>query len=282
MADPDTAVTGRGPLAPSGYVDVDNSPDPSVYVERLASTGASDFQRALAAQSLAWLGLRPGNRALEVGCGMGRQVMEMATVVGSTGEAVGVDRSQVMIEASRCTAPEHSACVVRFVRAEALHLPFEDGFFDACRVMRTLLHIDDAYAAVAEMKRVTRPGGRIVMVEPDYGAAVIEGGDPEVTQRLVVARVAHFAQGRAGLWLAGWAAKAGLRVVAQTRLLNERTGWTAATEHRYRQKYIAPALALNTVSPAEAERWLADLRCAAESNRFAHRAFVTVLSAVRV
>ena len=236
MADPDTAVTGRGPLAPSGYVDVDDSPDPSVYVERLASTGASGFQRALAAQSLVWLGLRPGNRALEVGCGVGRHVMEMAAVVGSTGEAVGVDRSQVMLEASQCRAREQVACAARFVRAEATHLPFEDGFFDACRVMRTLLHIDDAYASVVEMKRVTRPGGRIVMVEPDYGSAVIEGGDPEVTKRLVAARVAHFAQGQAGLWLAGWAAKAGLRVVAQTRLLIQRSGWAAATEHSYRQK----------------------------------------------
>ena len=270
------------PLAPSGYVDVDAAPEPLSYVRRLESSGASPYQSRLAQRSMRMLDVRRGARLLEVGCGTGMRVAELAAEAGSEGEVVGLDRSTTMLEACHRLLEQHPHLPARFVCADARQLPFASASFDGCRSMRTLLHIEQALAVVAVMGRVVRPGGNVVLVEPDYGAATIEGGNQELTQRLVAARVAHFAQGRAGLWLAAWAARAGLEVLARESHAQVSTSWDQASEQLYRDRYLAPACALGTVTEDEARAWLEELRQAAAQGRYRHRSVATVLHARRL
>ena len=67
-------------------------------------------------------------------------------------------------------AAERGATVCR---GDALALPFADGAFDACRADRVVQHLDDPLAAIAEVVRVTRPGGRIVLADPDQESLLI-------------------------------------------------------------------------------------------------------------
>jgi demethylmenaquinone methyltransferase/2-methoxy-6-polyprenyl-1,4-benzoquinol methylase len=110
------------------------------------------------AADLAALG--PGGRALDVACGTGDLAIELARRVGPAGEVVGADFSDAMLERAR----EKSADV-RWEWANALDLPYPDRGFDAATVGFGARNFSDLDRGLAEMARVVRPGGRVVVLE---------------------------------------------------------------------------------------------------------------------
>jgi SAM-dependent methyltransferase len=150
------------------YRDVDADADPDAlgaYMDDLAAIGAVAAEKA---RSLRLLGLGPGGACLDVGCGTGPDLAALAEIVGPGGHVVGVERSEALSAAARsrsgaCLAP------VEVVVGDAQRLPFADAAFDACRADRTLQHLADPAAALAEMVRVARPGGRVVVTEFRWG-----------------------------------------------------------------------------------------------------------------
>lgn len=107
-------------------------------------------------------GLRPGMSAVDVACGSGSLTRLLATTVGPTGSVVGIDVSSAMLrEASTRGGPPS----VRYERADALALPLDDATVDAAAIAFGLRNVADYRACLAEMARVTRPGGRIVVLE---------------------------------------------------------------------------------------------------------------------
>jgi demethylmenaquinone methyltransferase/2-methoxy-6-polyprenyl-1,4-benzoquinol methylase len=103
------------------------------------------------------LGLKPGERVLDLGAGTGVSTLELAR---SGALAVGADISIGMLQAGRTKRPE-----VLMLGADALHLPFADATFDAVTIALALRNIVDTGAALREMARVTKPGGRLVVCE---------------------------------------------------------------------------------------------------------------------
>ncbi|MBB3099841.1 demethylmenaquinone methyltransferase/2-methoxy-6-polyprenyl-1,4-benzoquinol methylase [Actinoplanes campanulatus] len=103
------------------------------------------------------LGLRPGERVLDVGAGTGISTEEL----GRSGAfAVGADLSVGMLQAGRRVRAE-----VPLLAGDALRLPFADGVFDAVTISFALRNVVDTGAALREFARVTRPGGRLVVCE---------------------------------------------------------------------------------------------------------------------
>jgi demethylmenaquinone methyltransferase/2-methoxy-6-polyprenyl-1,4-benzoquinol methylase len=99
----------------------------------------------------------PGDRALDVATGTG----DLAAELHSRGaEVVGLDFSERMLELARAKEPG-----VRFQAGNALELPFGDGEFDAVTVGFGARNFSDLPRGLAEMARVTRPGGRVVVLE---------------------------------------------------------------------------------------------------------------------
>lgn len=124
-------------------------------------TGGLDrrWRRAAAAAA----DLAAGDRALDCCCGTGDLTCELAARVGPSGEAVGIDFSEEMLRRARKKAPDGAP--IRFLAADAGDLPFDDDAFAAATVAFGARNVADLEGALAEMARVVRPGGRVVVLE---------------------------------------------------------------------------------------------------------------------
>jgi SAM-dependent methyltransferase len=124
------------------------------------------------------LGLAPGERLLDLGCGFGRHAFEAARR-GADVVALDAGRDEVegvaatfaaMVEAGELRLGEvHTAAV----QGDALHLPFADGAFDRVICSEALEHIPDDRAAMAELARVLRPGGSMAVTVPRWGPELV-------------------------------------------------------------------------------------------------------------
>jgi len=112
--------------------------------------------------ALAAAALRPGDRVLDVATGTGKLALGAARVVGAGGEVVGVDASARMLARARA---RRAGARVRWMEADAMAMPVDDRYFDVVTVGFGLRNLPDIDAAVREMARVLRPGGRLVVLE---------------------------------------------------------------------------------------------------------------------
>lgn len=131
--------------------------------------------------------IAPGATVLDVGCGPATDTVALAERVGPEGRVYGIDADAEMIaEADRRAAHAGVSDRVEHGVGDAYSLPFADGQFDAVRTERLFLHLHDPERAVAEMVRVTRPGGRIVLFDTDWGTRSVD--TPEIDLERKVAR----------------------------------------------------------------------------------------------
>lgn len=112
------------------------------------------------------LGLQPGDVVLDVASGTGQLALELASRVGSAGSVDGVDASGAMVARATRTAGRSTA-PTRFQVARAQQLPFPDASFDVVTCTAAMHHIDPDTRgeAIAEMYRVLRPGGRLLVAD---------------------------------------------------------------------------------------------------------------------
>lgn len=119
-------------------------------------------QDALLAELVHRSGLRPGEDALDIGCGPGKLVRALGRLAGSNGSATGVDPSAEAIAHNRRHDPSH-----RYIRSAAQNLDLPDAAFDVVTCTFVMHHIreDDRASALAQMYRVLRPGGRLLLAD---------------------------------------------------------------------------------------------------------------------
>jgi len=130
--------------------------------------------------------IKPGQRVLDVGCGPGTDTIPLAQQVGSSGQIIGVDYDTKMIaEAEHRAQKAGVGTWVIHKYADAIELPFESNYFDACRSERLFQHLLDPTKAFSEMVRVTKSDGWIVVLDSDWGTLSMDAGETE-TERLLV------------------------------------------------------------------------------------------------
>jgi ubiquinone/menaquinone biosynthesis C-methylase UbiE len=247
----------------SGFHAVDQSADPQALIQFLARAKTQPELQALQAQMLEELRLGPGSRVLDVGCGYGADAADIAHRVGA-GSVVGIDLSHTMIEEARRRTGGRRLDL-SFQVADAAELPFPDDTFDACRAEAVLEHLTNPGQAVAEMARVTRPGGRVVALDIDHGTTLLDHPDRPTTRLILDASADAVATGWAGRQLRRLFGQAGLEeVVVRTHTMFAPAGFF--------RLFLAPQLtrlqSAGTLDPEAVRRWWAALDESAAADWF--------------
>jgi ubiquinone/menaquinone biosynthesis C-methylase UbiE len=186
------------------------TPDPIVYLDRVAAT---DLGRSYKNRMLDELEIRPGQTVLDLGCGPGTDLNALAEAVTATGKVIGVDHDQATTDAARARTAKQSTVTVRL--GDIHDLPLPDRTADRARTDRVLQHVADPAQALREARRVLRPGGRLVMSEPDWNTLTVDHPDSGLSRtytQYVTDKVVRNA--RIGSQLARLAAGAGFAVPA--------------------------------------------------------------------
>jgi ubiquinone/menaquinone biosynthesis C-methylase UbiE len=136
------------------------------------------------------LNLAPGEHVLDIGSGPGLLASAMAQAVGPHGRVSGIDisRSMVSMARRRCAGQPWA----QFQTASATEMPYPDDSFHAAVSTQVYEYVPDIPAALAELHRVLRPGGRAVILDTDYGSLVIHTEDPPRMARILHAWDEHF------------------------------------------------------------------------------------------
>ena len=182
----------KSPAPLPSYVQADSAAEWLASLEQIGDVQA--YKRL----SYQLLDLAPGQAVLDLGCGRGDDVRALAGLVAPGGAVTGVDVSPEMIAAAQ-QAPwtGNTDVTVAFHVAEGANLLFADNSFDAVRIDRVLQHVEKPEAVLAEARRVLRPGGRLVLIEPDwkmmalYPGSAAGGDDDSVVDAILRWQVTH-------------------------------------------------------------------------------------------
>ncbi|MGF1425652.1 methyltransferase domain-containing protein [Kitasatospora sp. LaBMicrA B282] len=242
--------------------------DPAVtdrLIAALDAQAANPGVRRLRSWAHTRLAARPGERALDVGSGTGSETQVLAAAVAPGGTALGLEPHPGL----RAVAEQRARDVdspAGFLDGDALALPLPDAELDVVRCERVLQHLTEPARAVAEIARVLRPGGRVVLLDTDWPTFVLHPAAPEVRPALAAVTQATAATPDAGRRLAGWLAAAGLTVdeLGSDVLLHDPRSVTWPIVHGLG----AAAVARSLITEEQREQLHADVTAAAELGAF--------------
>jgi ubiquinone/menaquinone biosynthesis C-methylase UbiE len=219
-----------------------------------ASAGA----RQRRSRILKALALKPGDCLLDVGSGPGHQVFEMSPVVGSNGRIEGVDAAKSAIEIARHRCSELAN--VGFRLGDAYKLPFEDATFDAVMSSQVFEYLEDVLNALAEMYRVLKPGGRVLVHDTEWGALLWQSSDPERMAKIMKIWDGHLADPHLPQTLGKKLTDVGFKAVEAEAVVHVETSYDPSSASATLMKFVAGYVVSQGISQGETDAWAEGLR----------------------
>lgn len=158
------------------------------WASALELRASAEDQRTVRRRLLERAGLCPGQTVVEIGCGVGVLLSECAAAVSPGGRVIGVEPQPVLADRARTRLSAARRSVGFELRTDSAgHLGLPEGTADACIAQTVLIHLPKAVlkAAIGEMARVTKPGGRVLSLDQDGDTWVIDHPDRETTRQIV-------------------------------------------------------------------------------------------------
>jgi len=159
--------------------------------------------------------LQPGGRVIDIGCGPATDTIEFAEEVGPDGQVVGIDLDPGMVAIANTRAMDSGVDGwTNHLVGAASPLPYPADAFDSWHAERVLQHMPEiaVHTALMEAQRVVRSGGRVVVVDTDWGTLAVSSGPVGAERRLVRLVGQRMANGYVGRHLPRLLRRAGLVV----------------------------------------------------------------------
>jgi arsenite methyltransferase len=218
-------------------------------------------------QVLQALKLVPGEQVLDIGSGPGLLAYDMAVAVGSEGRLCGVDVSPAMVAMSRkrCSGQPWA----EFQTVDAIDLPYPENNFDAAVSTQVYEYVRDVPAALCQLHRILRPGGRAVILDTDYGSLVIHTEDSARMARVLSAWDQHFVHATLPRTLSPQLRDAGFSVRERIAIPMFNPEFEDNTYGKGMLKMMAAfAPGRNGVSQSEADAWFAEFATLGADGKF--------------
>jgi arsenite methyltransferase len=230
----------------------------SRQVERTYLTPDVVEQRRVVLESLA---LRPGERVVDVGTGPGLLAVDIAAAVGPDGLVCGIDVSDSMLALAQARATQPGSAPIELRQAAADQLPCAEEAFDVAVSTQVFEYVEDVPAALAEVHRVLRPGGRVLLLDTDWDSIVWRSGDDQRMARVLAAWEEHLVDPHLPRTLRGSLAAAGFEVGATQVLPLFNAGFDPDTFSARILEFIASfVVGRGGLTKEDADAWVADLR----------------------
>lgn len=207
---------------------------------------------------------------LDAGCGPGIDAIEMGSIVTHEGNVFGIDCNMEMLyQANERTTDLGMGSFIKFLQCDVSHMPFESNYFDSCRAERVFMHLHNPQQALTEIHRVTKPGGKVVVVETDWGSLSIDCNKHETERILAKYRNEKILNN-------GYSGRSLYRLFKQHKFSDIDIKIFPLYTHDLSVFYSLSvqetienqALADKTISAQELEEWRSDLKQAAEDDSF--------------
>ena len=133
-------------------------------------------------QTLKKLSVKPGEKILDVGCGVGFLSYEIALLTGDSGKVCGIDKNPDMIRHAnkRCERLQNT----EFSESNANDLPFDEESFDAACCTQILLYVKNVAQVLSGIRKIIKPQGRIIIVETDWRGLVLNSNYDSMTRKI--------------------------------------------------------------------------------------------------
>jgi SAM-dependent methyltransferase len=227
---------------------------------KLARLGNSPPELKARERYLAMLAPKSGEIVIDVGAGAGVITAEIAKLVAPGGRVFAVDPSAGLLDVARATTREAGIGHLVDIRvADGRDLPFGLSAFDAAFCRWVLLHVEGPEKVIAEMRRVTRRGGRVLAVEADWETAMVHPGDRAVTRGILNNAADRQLDPWIGRRLPGLFAGQGFADVTVETMVTTDTGGGDRAWLDYLFERAALAVSAGIVAREEAVRWMAGL-----------------------
>jgi arsenite methyltransferase len=226
--------------------------DAARRIQRVYSTPDVIQQRA---EVLALLTAQPGERVLDIGSGPGFLVASLADAVGAVH---GLDRSRPMNTVARDLTADWTWASID--EGDALASPYPDGTFDAAVSTQVYEYVADIPAALAELRRVLRTGGRALILDTDWDSVVWHAPDRDRHRRIMAAWDEHLVHPHLPCMLPGQLRRAGFRVARRSLIPLFNSTYEQDTYSALTMETIAGFVeGRQGVTRAEANAWMDDL-----------------------